>query len=66
MRMTATRKREWSGKTGRAWALHNIFKWPPHLGLLPDLKKQGLPGVLVAKTPSSQCRGPGFDPWSGN
>ena len=23
-------------------------------------------GGLVAKTPSSQCREPGFDPWSGN
>ena len=26
----------------------------------------GLPGGSVAKTLSSQCRGPGFDPWSGN
>ena len=24
------------------------------------------PGGRVAKTPCSQCRGPGFDPWSGN
>ena len=24
------------------------------------------PGGPVAKTPRSQCRGPGFDPWSGN
>ena len=24
------------------------------------------PGGPVAKSPSSQCRGPGFDPWSGN
>ena len=24
------------------------------------------PGGPVAKTPCSQCRGPGFDPWSGN
>ena len=23
-------------------------------------------GDLVAKTPHSQCRGPGFNPWSGN
>ena len=23
-------------------------------------------GGPVAKTPPSQCRGPGFDPWSGN
>ena len=27
---------------------------------------EGFPGGPVAKTPSSQCRGPGFDPWSGN
>ena len=25
-----------------------------------------LPGGPVAKSPGSQCRGPGFDPWSGN
>ena len=24
------------------------------------------PGGPVAKTPHSQCRGPGFNPWSGN
>ena len=24
------------------------------------------PGGPVGKTPCSQCRGPGFDPWSGN
>ena len=24
------------------------------------------PGDPVAKTPCSECRGPGFDPWSGN
>ena len=24
------------------------------------------PGGPVVKTPHSQCRGPGFDPWSGN
>ena len=24
------------------------------------------PGSPVAKTPCSQCRGPGFDPWPGN
>ena len=24
------------------------------------------PGGPVAKTPRSQCRGPGFDAWSGN
>ena len=31
-------------------------------------KKQirDVPGGPVVKTPRSQCRGPGFDPWSGN
>ena len=24
------------------------------------------PGGSAAKAPRSQCRGPGFDPWSGN
>ena len=24
------------------------------------------PGGPAVKTPCSQCRGPGFDPWSGN
>ena len=27
---------------------------------------RGFPGGPVAKTPCSQCRGPEFDPWSGN
>ena len=27
---------------------------------------EGFLGGPVAKTPCSQCRGPGFDPWSGN
>ena len=30
------------------------------------LQEVGLPGGPVAKTPSPQCRGPRFDPWSGN
>ena len=31
-----------------------------------DLNERDFPGGPVAKTPSSQCKGPGFDPWSGN
>ena len=27
--------------------------------------QRGFPGGPVAKTTRSQCRGPGFDPWSG-
>ena len=29
-------------------------------------KFRDLPGGPVSRTLSSQCRGPGFDPWSGN
>ena len=29
-------------------------------------KSFGFPGGPVPKTPCFQCRGPGFDPWSGN
>ena len=29
-------------------------------------EKRDFPGGPVAKTPLSQCRGPGFDPLSGN
>ena len=29
-------------------------------------KVRDFPGGPVAKTPYSQCRGPEFDPWSGN
>ena len=34
----------------------------------PDLKNltRDFPGGPVAKAPHSQCRGPRFDPWSGN
>ena len=32
-----------------------------------SIKNNGdFPGGPVAKTPCSRCRGPGFDPWSGN
>ena len=41
-----------------------------HLTLAyPTSRESGegdFPGGPVAKTPCSQCRGPGFDPWSGN
>ena len=35
-------------------------------GRVLKIPPSGLPGGPVAKTPCSQCRGPGFDPWSGN
>ena len=31
-----------------------------------DKGERGFPGGPVAKTPHSQCRGLGFDPWSGS
>ena len=37
------------------------------VGLKLNIKKsKGLPLWWVAKTPCSQCMGPGFNPWSGN
>ena len=29
-------------------------------------RDRDFPGGAVDKTPCSPCRGPGFDPWSGN
>ena len=34
-------------------------------GAISFLSPQDFPGGSVAKTPCSQCRGPGFNPWSG-
>ena len=31
-----------------------------------NIKKRDFPGGPVAKTPGSQCKGPEFNPWSGN
>ena len=41
----------------------------PYSGALFINKKEwsgDFPGDVVAETPCSQCRGPGFDPWSGS
>ena len=35
-------------------------------GVKKKVKFWVFPGGPVAKTTHSQCRGPGFDPWSGN
>ena len=37
-------------------------------GISKDIKRimRDFPGGSVVKTPRSQCRGPGFDPWPGN
>ena len=39
---------------------------PLSLTILRRTQPRDFPGGPVAKTPRSQCRGPGFDPWSGN
>ena len=47
----------------------NIWLAKPHiltLWLFYRKSLLGLPGGPVAKTPSFQCRGPRFDPWSEN
>ena len=31
-----------------------------------EINERDFPGGTVDKTLHSQCRGPGFDPWSGN
>ena len=36
------------------------------LSVIEDGLSGDFPGDPAVKTPSSQCRGPGFDPWSGN
>ena len=47
--------------------------WMNLIDILMDESRQNkgidtkdFPGGSVAKTPQSQCRGPGFDPGSGN
>ena len=42
----------------------NVFKSPEIL-LKKNEDSGDFPGGAVDKTPRSQCRGPGFDPWSG-
>ena len=35
-------------------------------GIIEYVKRRDFPGGPVVKTPGSQCRRPGFNPWSGN
>ena len=59
-----------------AWraAIHGVAKsrtrlsnWTDWVKLsAKEANRWGFPGGSVAKTPHSQCWGPGFDPWSGN
>ena len=62
-------------KMQQAWAVVGEMKWKRwhaflcHLGKKHIKKKMGVgdfPGGPVAKTPRSQCRGPRYNPWSGN
>ena len=39
---------------------------PVRMAIIKKIYKWDFPGGPVATTPRSQCRGPGFDPWSGN
>ena len=46
-------------------------EWIKHPRLIPTIKlerwqRRSFPGGPVAYSLSSQCRGPGFDPWSEN
>ena len=53
------------------WWIKNMF-WVPVIKIpnifpqLLELRQRDFPGGLVAKAPHSQCREPGFHPWSGN
>ena len=45
------------------------WAWTHSRGLSGDescIENRDLPGGSVAKTPCSQCKGRGFDPWLGN
>ena len=42
-----------------------VFKRMVRLGLTEKVKCRDFPGGPVARTLCFQCRGPGFDPWSG-
>ena len=46
----------------------DLLTWTKYLMDVLDetIWLQDLPGGPVAKTQRSQCRGPGFNPWSGN
>ena len=45
------------------WINNKVLLW--HRELYSVSCDGDFPGGPVAKTPHSQCRGPGFDPWSG-
>ena len=44
----------------------NIYKQSWHFKITNEKREGDFAGGPVTKTPRSQCRGPEFDPWSGN
>ena len=59
-------KRQREGEVWGALCMNNSRK--PWERAVLEIQWNGLyfPAGLVVKIPSSQCRGPGFNPWSGN
>ena len=51
-------------KGKNCWPLR-VGPWDKYISKM-KMAAKGLSWCPVAKTPCSQCRGPGFDPWSGN
>ena len=51
---------------GMAWKQYGRSKTLSDPILFPSLFPGDFPGGLVIKIPCFHCRGPGFDPWSGN
>ena len=54
------------GKSWGGWGLKEFFLFPIGILVISVIKSLlwDFPGGSVAKTPFSQYRGPGFDPWS--
>ena len=50
----------------KIWKQPNHPLMDTHSGTIFSLQKKDFPSGPVAKTLHSQCRGPGFNPWSGN
>ena len=60
-----------TGISAATWTVHRGAAGPDCFpGVLCRVTEKkaprDFPGGPVAKTPRSQCRGPAFDPWSGN
>ena len=53
-------------KRTKSWTLKEKTKKKKKEKINSKNKERDFPGGPVANTRCSQCRGPGFDPWSGN